>query len=254
MTKSVFFILARLMSLLFLSFISWMITIVAPCVLPLLPVIIGGSVKDGKKSQPWIIILSFAVSVLFFTLAAKRLFDQLGLGVDALTNVSAIILIVFWVFLFFPDIRQTVMGKIGLEHWSNKSKANIKRGVGGDIALGAVLWPIFNTCSPTYAILVANILPVSFARWLANIIAYILWLTLLLSAIAYGGRKIIGKLKRASNPHGLFKKIIAWLLVFVGLAIFMWRDKKVEIRMIDQWLAIDTTQWELNELQDLDEI
>jgi len=38
---------------------------------------------------------------------------------------------------------------------------------------------------------------------------------MVLLAIAYGGRKIVNKLKRAANPNGIFKKVVAGILILL---------------------------------------
>ena len=63
----------------------------------------------------WAIILSFAVSILFFTLLLKQIVLELGIRPEVLTKVSGIILLVFGVFMLFPDVWQRVMVKTGIE-------------------------------------------------------------------------------------------------------------------------------------------
>src|SRR5690606_575151 len=74
-----------IMALLILSFIAGVLTVAAPCVLPLLPVIIGGSLLESKKDKPdkqWlrplVIAASLAVSVVLFTLLIKATTVLLG--------------------------------------------------------------------------------------------------------------------------------------------------------------------------------
>ncbi|OYX37482.1 hypothetical protein B7Z00_03350 [Candidatus Saccharibacteria bacterium 32-50-10] len=81
-----------------------------------------------------------------------------------------------------------------------------KQGVGRDIVLGAALGPVFNSCSPTYALIVAVILPVSFASGAGYLVAYSLGLGLVLFLVSIFGRLLVNKMKWMSNPHGIFKK------------------------------------------------
>ena len=57
--------------LLITSFLAGILTVAAPCVLPLLPVIVGGSLMDEHRSRPLIIAVSLALSVILFTLLLK---------------------------------------------------------------------------------------------------------------------------------------------------------------------------------------
>lgn len=238
------------MWLLLLSLVAGMLTVLAPCVLPILPVIVGWSVVNGKKSRPRVIIAAFAVSILIFTLILQWLVQNTGLRPDTLTKISAGILVIFGILLLFPSLRQWLMHLTGIEKMTNKAQQTDAGGPWGDIILGAALWPVFNTCSPTYAVLVANILPVSFLRGLTNIVAYVVGLSFVLGLIAYGGRHIVQKMRWAADPKGWFKKIIAILLIFVWVAMIMKRDKAAEAWIIEQWIVIDTTQWEIDQTED----
>lgn len=238
------------MSLLLLSLVAWMLTVLAPCVLPILPVIIGWSVVNGKKSRPRVIIASFAVSILIFTLILQWLVQQFWLRPSTLTKISAGVLIVFGLLLLFPSWWQALMHITGIDKATNKAKQSDSSWLWWDVILWAVLWPVFNTCSPTYAVLVATILPASFAWWLINILAYIVWLAAVLWLIAYGWRRIVTKLKWASDPNWVFKKVIAIILVFVGVAMLMKWDKAAEAWLLQNGVVIDTTQWEISQVQE----
>ena len=60
-----------MLTILLISFFSGILTVLAPCVLPLLPVILGGSLAGQSKKRPYIIITSLIVSLLLFTLLLK---------------------------------------------------------------------------------------------------------------------------------------------------------------------------------------
>lgn len=238
------------MWLLFLSFLAWVLTIVAPCVLPILPVILWGSVINGQKSRPRVIILSFAISILVFTLGIQFLVEQFGLRPSALTQVAAWILIIMGLVYLFPWAWKQCMDRTWIDKKISTAGHTSLTGTRWDIAMGSALWPIFNTCSPTYAVLIATILPASFGRGLLNILAYILWLCMMLSLIVRWGRAVMKKLRWFANPSGMFKKVIAIFLLLIWLGIMFWWDKDVEAYLIQSWLAIDTTEWEYNQVKE----
>ena len=60
-----------MLSLAFVSFIAGVLTILAPCVLPVLPVILAGSVGEKGKWYPYIVTLSLALSIVLFTILLK---------------------------------------------------------------------------------------------------------------------------------------------------------------------------------------
>jgi len=118
------FIIKNIMWLLWLSFFAWVLTVLAPCVLPLLPVIVWWSVIEWKKSRPRVIISSFALSVILFTLLIKFLVDRFGIFPEDLTRISAYILIVFGIFFLFPTLWQKLMHITGIEKFTNKAQQN----------------------------------------------------------------------------------------------------------------------------------
>ena len=63
------------MILLFVSFAAGTLTVLAPCILPLLPVIVGGSLtgegKDAHKKKVLTIVVALGLSVMVFTLLLK---------------------------------------------------------------------------------------------------------------------------------------------------------------------------------------
>ena len=238
-----------------LSLLAGMLTVLAPCVLPLLPVIIGTSLdSSGKRNnrKPLVIVWSFSISVLLFTLGLRQAVLSLWLHPDAIVRVAAVVIIVFGIFLLFPNLRKKIAEKTWLESKTWWMIAKTKWWPRSNILLGVVLWPVLNSCSPTYGFLIGTVLPGSFYYGLVNIIAYVVGLAIVLLAIAYGGRRVIKNLRRASNPTGLFKKIIALLLILVWTAVYTGVDKDIEARLYEKWLVIDTTQFEIDAVEEFD--
>jgi hypothetical protein len=67
-----------------------------------------------------------------------------------------------------------------------------------------------------------------------NLFSYVLWLSVIMLAIALLGQKFVAKLKWASDPNGLFKKVLWVIFLIVGLAIMFWLDKTFEAYLIEQ--------------------
>lgn len=117
--------------------------------------------------------------------------------------------------------------------------------------MGFALGPVFSSCSPTYALILAIILPAGFVFGFLALISYTFWLALILFAIAIFGQKLIKNLKWASNPNGWFKKILGVVFVLVGLAIITWFDKKIETKILDAGF-LNTTNFEQGIVDRLD--
>lgn len=223
------------MFLLLASFLAGVLTVFAPCVLILLPVIVGSSLvsdtdQKADRKKPYIISISLGISVLLFTLLLKASTVLIGVDPQVWKSVSGGIVVVLGVSLLFPLLWARVSVKVGLENSSNQllNRATKKSGLLGYILTGAALGPVFTACSPIYSLILATVLPVNFALGLVYMTLYATGLSLALLAIALAGRRLTKRLNWVATPNGWFRRTLAILLILVGIAVFTGFDKKVQ--------------------------
>ncbi len=233
------------LTLLIISLVSGLLTVLAPCVLPLLPVIIGGSLSKDKLRPPYLIITSLCLSIVIFTILLKTSVVSLGLHPNTIKYFSAGLVLLLGIITLFPQIWDKLSFKLGLSQGSNQllEKANTKSGAVKDILTGISLGPVFSSCSPTYFLILATVLPQNFFNGLIALLVYSFGLSLSLFAISILGQKLVKKLKWAANPHGNFKKVIGVIFILVSIAIFTGFDKKIEAKILDSGF-FDVTQFE----------
>jgi len=220
------------MTLFIVSFIAGILTVLAPCILPLLPVILGGAVAEaGNKRRPFIIIGSLSISVFLFTLLLKGSTALITVSPSFWSYVSALIFIAFGLTLLFPETWARIVLKIP---GHNKPDRWITKGYGTggsfwtDVIVGAALGPVFTTCSPTFFVILATVLPQSLSMGIVDLWAYIIGLALSLLLISFIGQKLVDRLEWASDPKGWFKKALGVLFIILALAIAFGWDKEVE--------------------------
>lgn len=229
------------MELLVVSFIAGVLTAAAPCILPLLPVIVGGSItatsaKQTKWFRPLVITGSLAVSVVLFTLLLKATATLLSVPQEVWNLLAGGIVLLFGANLLLPVLWEKFMVLTGLAVKTNKllGASYAKKGLARDILLGAALGPVFSSCSPTYALIVAAVLPASFTQGLVYLIAYAVGLAAILLLVAITGQSLVKKLGWLSNPKGWFKRVIGLLFVLVGLAVILGLDRKFQAFVLEQ--------------------
>src|SRR5690606_10197993 len=142
--------------------------------------------------------------------------------------------------------------KLNLNAKSNKllGKSAQSKSWFGPVLIGAALGPVFISCSPTYAIVLATVLPENFARGFVFLLSYVLGLAVVMLALSLLGQRLVSKLQWATDPHGWFKRIIAILFIVVGLAVMTGYDKKIETWLIDQGVYDGIAEFEQNLLGD----
>lgn len=230
------------MELLILSFLAGVLTVAAPCILPLLPVVVGRSVlaTDGTKQDSWyrpfVISLSLGVSIIFFTLLLKATTVFLGVPQMFWQTLSGGIIAGFGIYLLWPHGWEVLASKLNLSGRSNQllGLSRKKQGVAGDALVGFSLGPIFNSCSPTYALIVATILPASFLTGFFYLIAYTVGLCGTLLVIALFGQSATSKLGWLANPSGWFKKTVGIILLVVGLSVLLGLDKRFQAYVLER--------------------
>lgn len=221
------------MLLLLGAFIAGMLTVLAPCVLPLLPVIIGGSVSGDttNKKRPLIISVSLAVSLIIFTLLLKASALLIDLDEQKIGYVSGTIVILLGLSMLFPFFYEKISSKMG---FASKSQELMRKGskqkspILGSVITGAALGPVFSSCSPVYAYIIATILPANFGEAMAYIVSYVLGLSLILFLVSTYSRKFISKIKWAANPRGIFQRSLAIIFIVVGVLVFTGTTKDVQ--------------------------
>jgi cytochrome c biogenesis protein CcdA len=215
--------LNKRMLLLLVALIAGILTILAPCVLPVLPVIIGGSL-GGKadKRRPYIITVSLMVSLIGFTLLLKVSTALAHLSPQVLTDISGAIVIALGLASVFPAAWEELLARTG---WQAKAQRFLGRSdsnhdsLAGPILTGLALGPVFSTCSPTYAFILASVLPRHFGSGLLYLAAYCIGLGAALLAAVLLGKRFINNVSWAVDTHSLFRRLIGVVFILVGIAV-----------------------------------
>lgn len=243
------------MTLLFVSFIAGVLTVLAPCILPLLPVVIGTSVGSARKSTPYIVIGSLALSILLFTYLLKASTLLIDIPPAVWGYFSGGILVGFGLVFIFPKLWERLPFVARTNAHANQllGTGYQKKSVWGDVMIGAALGPVFSSCSPTYFVILATVLPASFWLGTVYLLAYIAGLVVVLVVIALLGQKLIVRLLPVATDTHWLKPAIGILFVVVGVFIITGYDKKIETWVLERGLidgALDFEQRLLEPAQD----
>ncbi len=227
------------MVLLILSFVAGVLTVLAPCILPLLPVIVGGSIgaagDQSSKRKVLVIVASLGASVVLFTLLLKASTAFITIPPFVWTWISGGIVLVFGVTLVFPALWEKLPFLAKLSIGSNRllTAGYQKKNFWGDALIGAALGPVFSTCSPTYFIVLATVLPEQPLLGFIYLIAYATGLCLMLLLVGLLGQRFADRLGFAADPRGLFKRVLGVIFIAVGIVILTGADKQIQIKLLD---------------------
>src|SRR3990167_6237732 len=245
-----------------ISVIAGFLTVLTPCVLPILPVVLGSSVlpSDTSSRKPFIVISSLIASVFVFTFILKVSTAFIGIPEYMWRYLSGVIIFIFGFSLVYPDIWSKLTSKIFTQSNNLLNQSYKKRDRWwGDIALGVALGPIFTTCSPTFFLILATVLPASLPLGIVYLLAYCFGLAIALLLITFIGQRILVKISVISDPNSNFKKVLGWIFVILAVLIATGMIKKIETKILDagffDFTKIETGISEfLEEKEDVDEI
>jgi cytochrome c biogenesis protein CcdA len=221
-----------------IAVLAGVLTILAPCILPLLPIVVGSSDGDTKRhisKRSLVVIGSLAVSVIVFTLLLKATTLFIVIPGTFWQWFSGVLMVLVGLALLFPQIWAKVPMINRLSNVSNKAlgAGHTKNSYTGDMLVGASLGPVFTTCSPTYLFIIATILPAGFIVGLLYLLGFVLGLSVSLLLIAFFGNKLMSKITARMDTANKTKKVFAVIIIVIGIAIMTGYDKKLETAILD---------------------
>jgi cytochrome c biogenesis protein CcdA len=221
---------------LLLSMAAGGLTILSPCVLPVVPLVMGGSSRSSRFGPIALLagmIISFAVIGTF----ASAILFQLGLSPDALTNFGAILLILVGLFLLSDSLGK--LFKVGTTGFSQKLDSRLQSfsltGFQGQFVIGLAIGLIWAPCTgPTLGAAIAlaaqgENLWVSFATMLA----FGLGAAIPLGVLGLGAKKWASKRGQFIEFSQYLKKGMGFLFAFIGIAILFGWHKWLETQILE---------------------
>jgi len=223
------------------SFLAGVLTVLAPCILPLIPIVLGASspgLNEGATKnikRPLIVIASLIASIIFFSLLLRSTTALLGIPSAVWSIISGTIIIVFGINSLFPTLWERFLILTNLHLIANEGMSNAQNhsGYKKDILLGAALGPVFNSCSPTYALIIAVLLPASFTSGLLYLSAYSIGLGSILLLLVIFGQSLLSKIKWMSKPDSKFQKILGLLFIVLGVIILFGIEKDIQAAILE---------------------
>jgi len=221
--------------------LAGVLTTLAPCVLPLLPVIVGGSLAGEGEPGPTgtrralIVTAALGASIVAFTLLLKASTALIGIPAQVWSSLAGSLLVLLGLVGVFPALWSRVSARLGLQERTTLRLAGARRqgGAGGALLTGAALGPVFSSCSPLYGYVVVTVLPARFGYGLVLLAAYALGLCATLLAVALAGQRLIRRVGWAAQAESPFRRGLGVVFVLVGVGILFGWDRDLQAWIIE---------------------
>ena len=238
------------MTALALAFAAGLLSILSPCVLPLVPIVLGAAVTAHPRGA---FALAAGLAVSFTVLGLLLALVGFGLGIDAglFRVAAAAIMIVLGVILLVPS-WQARLAAAGspLSGWADRHFGGAAAsGLAGQFAMGLLLGAVWSPCvGPTLGA----------ASLLASQGRDLLQVTLTMALFGIGAALpliVLGLLSRAAlmrmraglmSAGKLGKGLLGAGFILIGVAIISGADKRIEAALVDAsppWLTELTTSF-----------
>lgn len=231
--------------LIIFSFIAGIVTVLSPCILPVLPIVLSGSVTGGKK-RPFGIVTGFILSFTFFTLFLSTIVQATGISADLLRTFSIVIIGTFGVFLIFPQ-AQGIFEKL-FQSLAKFTPQQTGDGFGSGLVVGMGLGLLWTPCvGPILASIISLALSGTVTGSAVLItLAYALGTSLPMIAIIYGGRNLLNGVPGLLRHTAHIQRGFGVVMILTAFAIFMNWDRQFQTWILTKFPSYGTglTQFE----------
>ena len=208
---------------LILAFGAGLLTLINPCVLPVLPIILGSAMREEPLGPVALSAgLSFTFVVLGVGIAAAG--PAIGLDADLMAQIGAVAMIAFGLVLLVPSFNvRFAAATAGISGQAEQQRGVVQQhGLGGHFLGGMLLGAAWSPCiGPTLGGAISLASQGQSLAWAAGIMAaFAAGTSSIILLLAYGTREAIARRqasfrKIAANS----KSMMAIALIAVGLAI-----------------------------------
>ncbi len=233
-----------------LAFAAGILSILSPCVLPILPVVLGAAASQHRWG-PAALASGLALAFVALGLFLATIGHSIGLDAERLRYIAAALIIAFGAVLLLPALQARIAvagGPIG--NWADRIfGATPKDGVSGQFLTGALLGAVWSPCvGPTLG--AASLLAAE-GRDLTEVavvkLALGLGAALPLLAVGWLSRESMMRWRGSLLAAGSrAKAALGVLLMTSGALVLFGADRAIETWLVDaspQWLTDLTTRF-----------
>jgi cytochrome c biogenesis protein CcdA/thiol-disulfide isomerase/thioredoxin len=236
--------------LIIFAFLAGVVTILSPCILPLLPIILSSSADPSGKKRPLGVVLGFIASFTFFTLFLSAIVGLIGISADSLRIFSIAVLVIFGLSLLIPQI-QFIIEKL-FTSLSRLAPNNSQRsGFKGGFVIGLSLGLLWTPCvGPILASVISLALSGSVTFQAAIItFSYSLGTAIPMFLIMQAGSTALQRVPWLTKNTGKIQKLFGVLMIVTAVGIFFNIERRFQSYILQTFpnYGVGLTKFEDNE-------
>ena len=214
-----------------LALLAGVVTIAAPCTLPVLPILLGASVGQTSKARPAMIAAGFVLSFSVVALALGAITRVFDFDPNTLRNAATVLLLGFGLLMIWPTPFEWVSSRIGGFTGGNAASS---QGLAGGFVLGTTLGLVWTPCAgPVLGSILTVVATSNDTAWASLLlVVYAIGAGLPMLAIAYGGQAVTTRIRRVARIAPKLQQGFGVVVIAFAVATYFQYDT-----LIVAWLT-----------------
>ncbi len=225
------------------AYLAGLLTLINPCVLPVLPIVLASSLQTDRRA-PLALAAGMVLSFVLFGTAIAAIGPAFGVYPEDVTRIAALVMVGFGAVLALPALgRHFAVAANGLATVADARIAATSRGLGAEFLGGALLGAVWSPCiGPTLGAAIAlastgenlgraALVMALFGAGVATLILF----------AAYGLRGWLRRnMGRVVALSARARPVMGWVFIAVGAALFLGLNHVIEaaaLQVLPAWLV-----------------
>jgi cytochrome c-type biogenesis protein len=212
-----------------LALLAGVVTVAAPCTLPMLPILLGASVGQTGKIRPAMIALGFVISFSAAALALSAITRVFDFDPNSLRTGAAILLLGFGLLMIWPAPFEWLSIRIGgLTNVGSAGAASRQGNIGGFV-LGTTLGLVWTPCAgPVLGSILTVVATSRDTAWASVLlVVYAVGAALPMLVIAYGGQAVTTRVRSIARISPKLQQGFGVVVIAFAIASYFQYDTQI---------------------------
>ena len=213
-----------------LALLAGIVTVAAPCMLVMLPILLGASVGQTSNVRPLMISLGFVMSFSAVTLWLSIATEIFDFDPNALRTIAAILLLGFGLPMIWPaPFERLSIWPGGFENGCSAADVASSQGDVAGFLLGTALGLVWTPCAgPVLGSILTVIATSDDTTWVsALLIAYAVGAAIPMLAVVYGGQAVTTRVRSIAQISPRLQQGFGVVVTVFAIASYFQYDTQI---------------------------
>ena len=226
-----------------LAFFEGVALIASPCILPVLPIVLAGSLT-GNKARPIGIIIGFILTFTIITMTSRTLFYAVHINPDILRYCAFVVLALLGLIMLIPALseRLTLLTQ-GLTRIGSQRQTFSRDALWSGLLFGGLVGIIWTPCAGPIlaAVIVQVVLQKTTLASLLTVLAFAIGTSIPMLLIAWFGRAIIDKVSFLHTQGTFIRQLLGIIILLSIIFLFYDNEEFLSLTQTSETPAAPTT-------------